>query len=252
MAQYNIVYACGHTGSINLIGKTAERERKLQWMASQKCPKCSGEVKWAKAQADTTPVTIEIHSTSGNVAFHDNPQIVLLAKGGTYQRREDLRALGFNFGESRLDTGVFDFLSLKKPEKIWHKIIDVAIEDFGNDEKLRAALGIVNDKIGEFLIKWEINPADIELLILGLSKAKEKKDKEAARKEEIGPSPLQKWIVENYGKDAYEAWNGKLYKNARIYIKNKEIHVSDGIATEQETWQKHRAEVNAKYATANN
>ena len=32
MAKYDVTYACGHTETVNLYGKTSERERKIYWM----------------------------------------------------------------------------------------------------------------------------------------------------------------------------------------------------------------------------
>lgn len=39
--KYDIVYKCGHMGTVELFGKNAERERKLQWYRTQAvCPDC--------------------------------------------------------------------------------------------------------------------------------------------------------------------------------------------------------------------
>jgi hypothetical protein len=40
MAQYTVKHTCGHTQSVNLFGTGNERERKMGWMRSQKCPDC--------------------------------------------------------------------------------------------------------------------------------------------------------------------------------------------------------------------
>ena len=41
MAKYNITYACGHEGIVNLVGKIKERERYIEWASSNKlCPEC--------------------------------------------------------------------------------------------------------------------------------------------------------------------------------------------------------------------
>ncbi len=38
--KYEIKYACGHTGTVQLFGKTADRERKMKWLETQSCPAC--------------------------------------------------------------------------------------------------------------------------------------------------------------------------------------------------------------------
>lgn len=38
--KYEIEYACGHTGTVQLFGKTADRERKVKWLETQICPTC--------------------------------------------------------------------------------------------------------------------------------------------------------------------------------------------------------------------
>ncbi len=48
--KYDITYSCGHDGMVDLVGKRADRERKLKWMADEGlCPVCYK--KW-KAEQD--------------------------------------------------------------------------------------------------------------------------------------------------------------------------------------------------------
>lgn len=44
MAKYDITYACGHEGTVNLVGKIKERERYIEWVEAHKlCPQCYAE-----------------------------------------------------------------------------------------------------------------------------------------------------------------------------------------------------------------
>ena len=44
MARYDITYSCGHEGEVRLFGKSADRERKIEWMESTLvCPDCLRE-----------------------------------------------------------------------------------------------------------------------------------------------------------------------------------------------------------------
>lgn len=38
--KYSVTYACGHTGTVELFGRYADRERKLEWMKTEMCPEC--------------------------------------------------------------------------------------------------------------------------------------------------------------------------------------------------------------------
>ena len=41
MAKYDVTYSCGHSGVVNLFGKTADRENKLRWYEKHAlCPAC--------------------------------------------------------------------------------------------------------------------------------------------------------------------------------------------------------------------
>lgn len=51
MAKYEVTYACGHTRTVNLFGKSADRERKLQWLATINCPDCEKAAEQQEAEA---------------------------------------------------------------------------------------------------------------------------------------------------------------------------------------------------------
>lgn len=42
--KYDVTYSCGHTATVELFGKTEDRERKLHWMETEgMCPDCYRE-----------------------------------------------------------------------------------------------------------------------------------------------------------------------------------------------------------------
>lgn len=49
MAKVTITYACGHEGTIELFGRSADRERKAAWLASDVCPDCAAKARAEKA-----------------------------------------------------------------------------------------------------------------------------------------------------------------------------------------------------------
>lgn len=48
MAQYTVTYACGHTGTVQLYGKTADREYRLKYYESCDCPECEAKARQQK------------------------------------------------------------------------------------------------------------------------------------------------------------------------------------------------------------
>ena len=65
MAQYTTTCTCGHEYTFNLYGPMRDRERKLEWLAGQPCPKCRAEAKRKaaaeaaeKAAADKLPALV--------------------------------------------------------------------------------------------------------------------------------------------------------------------------------------------------
>lgn len=52
MAQYDVTYSCGHSGTVNLTGPTKQRESKLEWYRwNAKCPDCYAAQKQAEREA---------------------------------------------------------------------------------------------------------------------------------------------------------------------------------------------------------
>ena len=57
MAKYQVTYACGHTDTIQLYGKEADREKRLAYLATIDCPDCyhNKQLQAAKAQTAGLP-----------------------------------------------------------------------------------------------------------------------------------------------------------------------------------------------------
>ena len=83
MARYEVTYDCGCTGTVNLFGKHADRERKLEWLAGQDCYACQKKKALERAQADTTPVTMVLQGYTTSAGM----DIVAVMQGGTYRVR---------------------------------------------------------------------------------------------------------------------------------------------------------------------
>ena len=52
--KYDVTYSCGHTGTVELYGKTSERESKIRWYETTAvCPECYKKQQ-QEAAAETT------------------------------------------------------------------------------------------------------------------------------------------------------------------------------------------------------
>ena len=243
MAKYDVQYACGCEGVVNLFGKVADRDRKLEWIATKDCPKCAKAKKNEAAKNDDTPVTIVISSTTSNVTGA-GMRLIAVAQGGAYKKKEELKSLGFAYSTLTADTGLLGFLSLSVEKKAWWKSIPITSADLASQEALYAATGISDGKIGAFDARIEIDEIDLRLLAEGCKA----QNKDEERKQKIGISPIRKWLAENNKTDY---WNGKLYGSDkygyRIYLDGKETKLPSEIAHRQNVWLKIRDEINAEY-----
>lgn len=52
MAKYNVTYKCGCTETISLVGKIADRERKIEWYKTVECPHCRALAAQSEAKSN--------------------------------------------------------------------------------------------------------------------------------------------------------------------------------------------------------
>lgn len=80
MAKYDVTFACGHTGTVNIVGPYKQREKKLQWYEERGlCPDCYQKQKKPYFWVDRTGSKIEIR-------VYDS-----------YPIKDELKKLGYNF-----------------------------------------------------------------------------------------------------------------------------------------------------------
>lgn len=205
MAKYTINHTCGHSREIQLFGKSAERERKIEWMESQECPQCWGAKKREAEAKLPIMATVKINGldtdTDGNIL------IEIILSGGTASKKEEIKQIGFRWGEVR--GGVMDMFSVSRPQQAWIKRISWSEENLkGVQEQLKA----LNAQC-----KMDINPIDIKFAQdkLAAKKSQDEKVKKITKPEK------PECLPSNRGK-----WNGKVYGNEkygyRVYVDNIE------------------------------
>lgn len=56
--KYDVNYSCGHKGTVNLVGKYVEREKKIEWMQQGVCPDCYKAQQTAKREAENKAAVV--------------------------------------------------------------------------------------------------------------------------------------------------------------------------------------------------
>ena len=201
MAKYDITYSCGHSGEVQLFGSGKERDRKIEWYETRAdCPECYKAKMRAKQASE--PITMQV-STNGLDKDRDGNIIVEIALlGGTINRKDEIKAMGYRWHELR--GGVFDMLSMSRPQQAWCKILPII--KIGQSPEWD-----VIAKEAEILgaeIKIKIDPVSMELAAKKSTAAKQNaEDKIAAIAKPERPAchpralhPKGRWNGAYYGK----------------------------------------------------
>lgn len=167
MAQYNITYSCGHTGTVELFGKTSNRDRKIDWYENcADCPDCY-KIKMREKQAKE-PIIMQVSTNgldkdqSGNIIA----EIAIL--GGTINLKDEIKNMGYRWHDLR--GGIMDMLSAKRPAQAWCKTLPII--KIGNSPEWTEITREAESLGAE--IKIKIDPISFELA------AKNVTDKRAA------------------------------------------------------------------------
>ena len=92
MAKYNITYSCGHEGTVQLFGKSEERERKFKYYEDfGLCTECYKKQK----QEENAKLGFLIGgSVADTLSGKGEIQICLSFAGDTLPHKEEIKALG--------------------------------------------------------------------------------------------------------------------------------------------------------------
>lgn len=236
MAKYTINHTCGHKTEVNLVGPHKERDRKIEWLEGQDCWKCRRDAEFAAAQADTTPVSATLRPRLS--IDESQVGIVALFEGGTYQRKDDLKAAGAIYAEPGDMGGIFGLLGTSRPAKSWHiakalsatQVAEIMAGVKAGSITAKNIWRKIGDMIGvpeDIEIKSVPEAGDLHLLARALDSAS--KAAAAATAEE---TKRDAWLKDN-PKPAvvrlrdvvdieFERWNGKIYGGGRVYLDGDE------------------------------
>ncbi len=216
MAQYTINHACGHSRVVQLFGKGSDRERKIEWMESQDCPQC-----WGAAKRETeASKPIEMHITTNGLGKDRDGNIIaeIVLTGGTINRKDDIKAMGYRWSEIR--GGVFDMLSTSRPQQTWCKTIPII--KIGQSPEWDAIAAEAKTLGAE--IKIKIDPISMELAAKSTRAKQDADDRIAQLVKPERPSCHPR------AQHPDARWNGKYYGkagNRSYYVDNVQYSLTD-------------------------
>ena len=115
--KYEVTYSCGHTGTVQLYGKTDERERKISYYKEYGL--CSVCYKKQKQEENEKMGLVLCNTIEYELSGKGEIQVRLSFRGDTKPHKEEIKALGYRW--TVLDDT--QILSTTRPEMGWVKIV---------------------------------------------------------------------------------------------------------------------------------
>ena len=221
MAKYTINNACGHgTHEVALFGPTKERERKLAWYEeTHLCPECYKIDAAKQAEKMGLILAVSLFAAAGT------PYLLLDFSGNTMPVKDELKALGYRFGEAPA-ASLLGLLATSATRKSWYKCIylDLPASADTLDALLQAQLDAVASLEPKLINK--ISPLDYANLADAMRKADA--DAALAQAKAAKIAALDKPVCPEILRGC--RWNGKIYGVAkygyRIYLDSAEIKLT--------------------------
>lgn len=215
MAKYTVTFSCGHEGSVELFGKVAEREKKIEYF--EKNGLCRECYKKKMEEAAKTEGLVFNASILPRVASSDGSYLLnVWYSGDTKPFKDDIKAMGYKWGE--LETTTDSVMSADRPSLFWNKVVkaDGVKTEVEAAQKLGATTFRVSQKF------W--NKVDCQIAARLQKEWKEKHEKMAELQKPEPPS-----IIKGC------KWNGTIYGQAgnySIYLNGEKTSITDEEADE--------------------
>ena len=122
MPTIMIHYACGHgEGQVEVYGTSKERARRTEWLEQHRvCPDCWHKQKLAEAAKEGLRYGAKIFMIPGSGCF----TVMGYFHGDTMPHKDEIKALGYRWGEAREASGLMGFFARSVP-KYWHKVVEI-------------------------------------------------------------------------------------------------------------------------------
>lgn len=215
MAKYTILMSCGHEDTVELLGKSDEREKKIKYYKSNGlCKECYKE----KMQRENEEEGLVFNATVLPNIDERNGDILLSVwfDGDTRPYKDAIKSIGgYRWSERK---SANDFFSATKPPLCWNKTI--AFTDLKSEVQKAVSIGAKNltEDNGVFaMVHYET----------AIQKQKEWMEKQEKIKSII--KPVVPEILEGCG------WNQKIYGktgNYSVYLDGEKIVITDKQAEE--------------------
>lgn len=222
--KYEVKMSCGHTETVNLFGKDADRKRRIEYLENYGlCTEC---YKKQKAEEDREKGFLfkacynsMINGRTGEI------EMTVWFEGDTKPHKDEIKGLGgFRWGQKDFpkDPWKDDFFC-------WSKIIkeDQLENEVEKARSIGAEVVLPKERTKEFASSQAAHETALSSHKYWLEKQQKKKD---LKVQMVPPVPD---VI------AGKRWNGTVYGkegNRSIYIDNKQIKVDDALAAELEEY----------------
>lgn len=208
--KYDIIYSCGHEGTVDLWGKGAERDRKISFF--ERCGLCPDCYK-AQMQKQVAEQPL-VYNLSVLPALTDDGQFVVYGyfSGNTLPVKDDIKALGGYHWED-CHSAEYDLFP-KAPPKCWGKLFTGSdlMAEIQNAKSLGAQVKGAKSDGCEITSLGQLIGYGIAAKLK--AQYEEKQSKISALQKPERPAILS-------GK----TWNGKIYRDA-IYLDGEKTVIS--------------------------
>ena len=215
MAKYNITYSCGHEGTVQLFGKSEERERKIKYYEEfGLCTECYKKQK----QEENAELGLLIGgSVVDTLSDKGEIQIRLFFAGDTLPHKEEIKALGYRW--TAVDASQMAYMH--KPDMGWVKV--VPYEHLEEEKEKAFAIGAKEAEISDRELANQKERYQEMLSEQKLFRKRNKKKLEA-QKQLADLLPEKPECI----RDGH--WNEKVYGKAgrySIYLDGNKVNISD-------------------------
>lgn len=215
MAKYTVLMSCGHDDTVELVGKTADRERKIEYFKSSGlCKECYRKKMKEKAEVEGFIFNVAVLPYIDN----DDGSILLYVwfSGNTKPYKDDIKSLGGYRWSERESAN--DFFSTNKPPMCWNKVIK--LDDLSDEITKATSIGADNMVSHSELFAM----VHYQIALEKQKEWKEKRDMITAIKKPNVPIVLKghKWNQKIYGKSG----------NYSVYPDGEKVLITDEEAEE--------------------
>lgn len=215
--KYTVTYSCGHTGTVQLYGKTEERERKIKYYEEYGlCPECYKKQK----QEENEKMGLVLCSTiEYELSRKGEIQVRLSFRGDTKLHKNEIKALGYRW--TVLDDT--QILSTARPKMGWAKI--VPYECMKEEKEKALSIGAREATMEEKLMQKN----KFEEMLAAQILFKKQHGKELQKQQEQ-EEKLTDLLKEEPDFIKGKRWNQKIYGKAgnySIYPDGEKINISD-------------------------